>query len=134
MSSGCLNRTSSAPSDEDAVVSYLQSVTSLAKQLKLKFDDKTNGAAISGLVKPGAPNSDDRIKASLEEVISYQEAVRAIPTDARITLYQLHDELVRSTRAECEQLTKLNAKKPKLLANDWDRYHQAISSVNAPDT
>ena len=98
MSCGCLNRTStSAPSDEDTVVSYLQSVTSLAKQLKLKFDDKSNGAVISGLVQSGGLNSDDRIKASLEEVISYQEAVRAIPTDSRKRLYQLHDELVGQT-------------------------------------
>ena len=131
MSCGCLNRTStSAPSDEDTVVSYLQSVTSLAKQLKLKFDDKSNGAVISGLVQSGGLNSDDRIKASLDEVISYQEAVRAIPTDSRKRLYQLHDELVRATRAVCDQLTKLNAKKPQLLVNDWDRYHQAMSSVN----
>ena len=96
ISSGCLNRTS-APADEDTVVSYLQSVTSLAKQVKLKFDDKSKGAAISGLVQPGALNSDDRIRASLEEVLSYQEAVRAIPTDSRKRLYQLHDELVGQT-------------------------------------
>ena len=132
MSSGCSIR-NGMPADEDALVSYLQSVSSLAKQLKLKFDDKSNRASISGLVQQGALNSDDRIKASFDEVKRYNEAVSAIPTDTRKRLYQFYHELVRTTQAECEQLMKLNAKKPQLLANDWDRYWQAMSSVNRPD-
>lgn len=130
---GCSNR-KSMPADEDALVSYLQSVSSLVKQLKLKFDDKSNRAAIPGFVKPGALTFDDHINASYEEVVRYQEAVSAIPAASRKRLCQLHDEHVRTTRSECEQLMKLNAKKPKLLANDWDRYWRAMSSVNRPDS
>ena len=130
---GCSTR-DCMPADEDAFVSYLQSVSSLARQLQLKFDTKPNGAAIPGFAKPGARDFDERIQTSFEEVMSYQVAVCAIPQDVRERLHELHAELLKTTRAECDQLTKLHRKKPLLLANDWDRYRRAMSSVNRPDT
>ena len=129
MNSGCSNP-NEMPADDDAFVSYLQSVSSLTRQLKLKFDNQSKGASISGLGLPEAQNSSDRIEASFKEVIKYKEAVRALPKDARERFYQLYDELWRSTKAECERLKKLHSDKPQILANGWDRFCQVTSSVD----
>lgn len=126
---GLSSRSSSVslPADEDALVSYLQSATSLSELLKQKLDASSKNTQVSGLVVPSASKSVDLIETACEKTLQFQEALKAARAESRQKQSKKHFDLVRTTKAACDKTNQLHVKKPSILAKDWDRYWKALS-------
>ena len=124
--SGCSQKRGLSP-DEDAVISYLQSATSLANLLQLKFDERSKKQHLTALVVPGGKEPVDYIERIYADVLKFKEAVSRLPTQKRQQLCQTNKDLLRTEKDACEKLKQRHSKKSSVLAKDWDRYWQAIS-------
>ena len=124
--SGCSSSVS-LPADEDALVSYLQSATTLSELLKQKLESHSKNKQVSGLVVPSTAKSVDPIETACDQTLRFQEALKSISEESRQKQSKTHADLIRNTKAACEKTKQLHSMKPSILAKDWDRYWQAIS-------